>query len=150
MKQNLLGCIEPIAKHIEALKLEHVGLVKTIPDFNFLFDKKMHVSDNVVYVYPSGSQTVSQRKTSNSRQRIAVGIAMAGKMNSPEVLSFYERVGETITELKTELINFVPENDKYGTRFYDPQFDTNDRHVYGDGFYFWVIRIMYDAYLSSK
>ncbi len=148
MKHNLLGCIEPIAKHIESLNLEHVDLVKTIPEFEFLFDRKMHVSDNVIYVYPNGSQTLSQRAGVESRQRIAVGIAAAGRLNNNEALSFYERTGETITELKRLMVNYRPVNEKYKTYFYNQQLDPNDRHVFGDGFYFFVMRMTYDAILK--
>ncbi|MBS9781329.1 MAG: hypothetical protein KGV56_02435 [Gammaproteobacteria bacterium] len=147
-KHNLLACVKPIAHHIESLSLPHVDIVKTIPEFDLILDRKIRVTDNCVYVYPNGSQTLSQRSDQESRQRIAVGVAMAGRMHTSESLSFYDRVGETITELKRQLINFEPKNEHYDTVFYNQQLDPNDKHVFGDGFYFYIIRLTYDTILK--
>lgn len=154
-KGNILAAIAPVVAHIESMQHPAIRLVRDVPEFALLTERKLQITDGAVYVYPDGSRIESQQGGgANMRCVAGVGIAVCVRTNTFDGMPYYERAGEAFTAIQQRMGLFKPANPRYpGQEFYLPKGGAqagDHSHIYEHGHYFITTRYLYETFIRSE
>lgn len=154
-EQNILAVIAPIIDHIKTLNHPKIKVVKDVPEFEALENRKVQTLDGAVYVFPNGSSTDAQRASGiDIRCTVGVGIAICVRTNTIQGMPYYERAGEVLTDIMTHMARFAPNNQRYPKqRFILPQDGAQERdhsHLYANDHFFLITRYIYQTFLKGE
>ena len=152
---NMLGAITPVVEHIQSMNHPAIKLVRDIPEFANVRDRRVQILDGAVYVYPDGSRIISQQaRGATLRCVVGVGIAVCVRMHVLEGMSFHERAGEAFTAIQARMGLFKPHNPRYPTQeFFIPSDGAQDQdhgHHYEHDHYFVTTRYLYETFIHCK
>ena len=154
-KGNILAAIAPVVAHIESMQHSAIKLVRDVPEFALLTERKIQITDGAVYVYPDGSRVESQQGGGAIlRCIVGVGIAVCVRTHTMDGMPYYERAGEAFTAIQQRMGLFKPANPRYPQQeFHIPKGGAQGgehSHIYEHGHYFLALRYFYETFIRSE